>query len=74
MHFVIERAGNRMIPGELFGQSRQFIGVTLLEQGAHTWLSQGQVPDCLQQVEQNHDGHSVEDERFERVHHLEQRD
>ena len=45
MHLVIERAGDGVIPGELFGQTGQFIGAVPPEQGAHTWLSQWKVLD-----------------------------
>ena len=63
-----------MISGELFGQTTQLIGGAWSEQGAHTRLCQGKVPDRLQQVEENREGHKVENERFERVHHVKQLD
>ena len=45
MQLVIERAGDGVIPGELFGQTGQFIGAAPPEQGTHTWLSQLKVSD-----------------------------
>ena len=58
--------------GELFGQTSQLIGGASSEQGAHTRFSQGKVPHSLQQVEGNREGHGVENERLERVYHVEQ--
>ena len=73
MDFVTERASNRMVPGQGLGQTGKFICVASLEQDAYTSLSQGKVPDRLQQVDENRNGHRVEHESFQRVDHLEQR-
>jgi len=48
MHLVIERAGDGVILGELFGQTGQLIVDAPPEQGAHKGLSQGQVPHSLE--------------------------
>ena len=64
MHLVIQSPGNRVVPRELVRQIPQFVRAAPPEQGAHTGLSQGQVPDGFEQVKHNREGHGVQHQCF----------
>ena len=69
MHFAIQGGGDRVFPWQRLGQVGQFHSTASPEQGAQTRLSDGEMPDCLELVEQNHEGHGRENELFQRLHH-----
>ena len=70
MHLVMECPGNGMIPGQLFRQTSQLVGIAATEQGGQTGFPQGKMPHSLEQVKENRERYRVENESFKRVDHL----
>ena len=72
MDLMIQVPGNGVVPRQPFGQIPQLFMGASSEQGAQTVASYRQVPHGLQQVEQHRNWYGVQDNRLQRVHHLDQ--
>ena len=69
MDFAIQGAGNRVIPGQRFRQTSHLICAAPPEQGAQTRLSDREMPDGFEEVQQNHKRHARENKLFQGLHH-----
>ena len=74
MDFVIQFSGNGMVPRQCLGQISYLLEGAPSEQGAHTVFPQGKMPQRLQKVKWDREGHGVQHQRLQRVHHVEQLD
>ena len=71
MHLVIQFPGNRVVPRERFGPRSKLFVRTATEQGAETLMAHWQVVQDLQHVNQNRNRDREQNQRLERVDHLE---
>ena len=72
MHLVIQFPGDRVVPLERFGPIPQFLMSAASEEGAETFVTHREVMENLQHIKQDRDWYGVQDNRLQRVHHLEQ--
>ena len=60
MDLMIQFPGDRVVPGQRFGQIAQFFVDTASEESAQTILSHRQVPQGLQQIKQHRNRYRVQ--------------
>ena len=72
MDLVIEFPSDGVVPRERFSPRSQFFMGASPEQGAETLMAHWQMMKNLQHVNQYGDGHREQNQRLERVDHLEQ--
>ena len=72
MNLVIEFPGDRVVPRERFSPRSQFFMGASAEQRTETLMAHWQMVQYLQHVNQYGDGHREQNQRLQRVDHLEQ--
>ena len=70
MDLVIQFPGNGMVPRERFGPIPQLFMGAATEQHAEQLMTHREVMQNLEHIDQHGDGHREQNQRLERVDHL----
>ena len=71
MDLMVQFPGDGVVPRERFGPRSQLFMSAASEQGVKTLVAHWQVVQNLQHVDENRDGYRKQNQRLERVDHLE---
>ena len=72
MDLMVQFPSDGVVPRERFSPRSQFFMGASPEQGTETLMAHRQVVQYLQHVDENRNWHREQNQRLERVHHLEQ--
>ena len=72
MHLMIQTPGHGVVPRQRFGPIPQLFMGAASEQGALAFLAHREAMQLLQHLKQHSDRYRVQDNRLERVDHLDQ--